>query len=271
MTENRSSTTGKLGGVLLLLTAGTWILLSLPGLIFAWRVRAPVTARVEEDIALIHNALIATDEGLDVVEDSLESARESFSNLESSLDAAALSVQESAPMVKSLQTLVGEDLPEALEATDTSLASAQASAEIIDSFLRALTSVPLLGAQYDPPVPLHVALENVAASLEDLPASLLTMESSLEDTHENLIQIQIDMSDLVDGLEPIDQSLAEAQAVVIQYQDVMDGLIERTTYLQENAPRWLLIGTWTISGLIVWGVFLQLGLFMVGIHLLKDG
>jgi hypothetical protein len=51
-------------------------------------------------------------------------------------------LQDAGPLMDSLETLTGEDLPSTLDATQTSLETAQQSADIIDNLLRTLSRIP---------------------------------------------------------------------------------------------------------------------------------
>ena len=80
-------------------------------------------------------------------------------------------------MVTSINQLLSEDLPAMMDATYTSLITAQQSAGAIDGVLTTLSSIPLIGIPYNPEVPLGSALGDVADKVSGLPARFIEMSS----------------------------------------------------------------------------------------------
>jgi hypothetical protein len=117
-----------------------------------------------------------TVQALEVAQASLKSSIESVTSVENTLNATATTIETSGPMLDTLAGLMKDDLPTTISSTQTSLISAQESARIIDTVLRALTRIPFVSNDlYNPPVPLHIALGQVSTSLMGCPV-VTTME-----------------------------------------------------------------------------------------------
>src|SRR5207244_3419001 len=125
-------------------------------------------------------------------------------SLQTTTLALAQTIHDTTPTLDSLASLTGQDLPTAISATQTSLASAQTSAQLIDNVLTALTSIPFspVGA-YKPAVPLHTALAQVSSSLDVLAPSLATINASLASDQTNLAVVQAELTNVAETTKGI--------------------------------------------------------------------
>jgi len=178
------------------------------------------------------------------------------------VETLAQSLQDSAPLLDTLVTLVGEDFPQTIASAKTSLDSAQTSARLIDSVLRALTIFNR--DLYNPPVPLHIALSQVSASLDGLPASFTSMENSLLATSRNLTLVKEDVTQIASDVALIHANLEAAQEVIVQYQQVLARIEPEVNKLPSRVPGW-------VNNLVYAGIFIfawlgvaQLGLLLQG-------
>ena len=64
---------------------------------------------------------------------------------------------------------------------------------MIDNVLTGLASIPLLGIDYNPPVPFNQALGNISDTLSSIPPNLEQIETDLKSTSTNLLQLQGDL------------------------------------------------------------------------------
>src|SRR5664280_2880318 len=146
----------KIVGILLVIAAAAGILFSLIGLIEIWRYRPVVTKTVVENLALVDQSLNTTQDVLTIVGQVVQTTTIDVTSIQATTQALALGIHDTNPMLDSLISLTSTDLPATVSATQTSLASAQNSALLIDNVLTALTSIPFLSVDaYKPVVPLH--------------------------------------------------------------------------------------------------------------------
>jgi hypothetical protein len=177
-------------GMTFIVAAIIGLIFSLAGVIFVWAVKEPITQNLVSTIDLIETTLEATGSGLMVADDTLTQAMADLGILEDTIQTASKSLEDSVPMVEMLSNLTSGSLPEAIEATQTGLNTAQDAARSIESTLRLITSIPFLPIEsYAPDVSFTDALEDVATSLEPIPDALLTMEDTLNTTKGNLVLI----------------------------------------------------------------------------------
>jgi tetratricopeptide (TPR) repeat protein len=228
-----------------------------------------VSSFARENVHLLRDTLDTTQDGLVLAANSLESSIVSITTLETTVEATARSIDDTAPMIETFVILTREDLPNAVNSAQLSLVAAQDSAEIIDSVLSALAAIPFMPNDlYNPPVPLHVALGQVYESMENLPDALSTMEESLNLTSQNLEVIQADINLMAEDIHEINISMGEAQTVMSDYQKLVSDYQSRLERVDQNIDRWINMAYIILTFLFVLLGVTQIGLLTQGLALL---
>jgi hypothetical protein len=165
------------------------------------------------------------------------------------------------PLLNSVGSLLADELPQSIEATQHALISAQDGAAAMDRVLRGLR---LLGLDYDPELPLDQSLAQTADSLDGLPEALRQTEQDLSQSQDDLTQMGDDLALLAKNLDAFSNDLDD---IVTEIQGVTENL-ENTSVLIGNwsdrlpSLRWLLAGVSFLLGL--WFAVLHLNLWVVG-------
>jgi hypothetical protein len=260
----------RLVGFLFVIAAVAGVIFSVIGLIDIWRYRPMVTLTVTDNLALFDQALNTTQDGLTIVGQVVQTTTVDVASLQTTTQALARAIHDTNPMLDSLTSLTGKDFPAAVGATQTSLASAQGSALLIDNVLAALTSIPFSPvAAYKPDVPLHTALAQVSTSLNALTPSLATINTSLADGKTNLGVVEVELNKISETTKGISNTLSSAQTVIDQYQAVTTQLKARVEATQLVAPAWMTTITWILSFVLGWLLIVQLGLCAQGLDMLR--
>ena len=260
----------RLFGFLLIFAAAAGFIFSVVGIFAIWRYRPVVEQTAIETLALFDQTLITTQDGLIVVGQVVQTTTADVVSLQTAIQALAQTIHDTDPMLDSLTSLTSKDFPAAVDATQTSLTSAQSSALLIDNVLAALTSIPLLPmAPYKPDVPLHTALAQVSTSLNSLTPALATINSSLVDGKTNLGVVEVELNKISETTKGISSTLGGAQTVIDQYKAVAAQLKERVEAAQLVAPAWITTITWILSFILVWLLIAQLGLGAQGLEMLR--
>jgi len=256
-------------GILFILAAVAGIIFSLLGLVGIWRYRAVVTQTVLNNLALSDQALGTTQDVLTIASQVVQVTTTDVASMQATTQAVALAIHDTNPMLDSLVSLTQKDLPAAVSATQTSLASAQSSALLIDNVLAALTSIPLSPITYKPNVPLHTALAQVSPSLDSLLPSLAAIPTSLADGQTNLGAMNVELTKISDTTQGISSTLASAQTVIDQYKATTSQLKANVETAQRQASAWILAIAWILSFVLGWLLIAQLGLGMQGFDLMR--
>ena len=260
----------RLFGFLLVLAAATAFIFSVVGLVGIWRYRPAVTKTVIDTLALFDQTLITTQDGLTLVGQVVQTTTVDVASLQTTTQSLAQAIHDTNPMLDSLASLTNKAFPAAVDATQSSLASAQSSALLIDNVLTTLTSISFLPvAAYKPDVPLHTSLAQVSSSLNSLSPALATITSSLVDGKTNLGVVEVELNKISETTKAISTALGSAQTVIDQYKTVTTKLKIRVEATQRVASGRLLAITWILTFVFAWFLIAQLGLCVQGLDMLR--
>jgi hypothetical protein len=257
-------------GYFFITAAAVGFILCIAGLFEIWRYRPVVTQTVVDTLALFDQALNATQDGLTIVGQLVQTSTVDVASLQTTIQALAQTIHDTNPMLDSLARLTSKDFPAAIQATQTSLASAQSSALLIDNTLGALTNIPFLPmTAYKPAVPLHTALADISTSLDPLTPAMATISASLVDGKTNMAGVETELKRIADTTKEIGSALTDSQAVIRQYKTVTSQLKERVQAAQLSAANWITITAWILSLGLAWLMIAQLGLCAQGYDMLQ--
>jgi hypothetical protein len=261
----------KIFAYLLLIASGAGFLFSITGIIEIWRYKPVVTNSAIETLDLLDQTLTTTQDGLTIVGQVLGVTTVDVTSLQKTIKALAKSLHDASPTLDSLVNLTSNDFPAALDATKTSLLSAQSSALLIDNVLSAITSIPFLPvSSYKPDVPLNVALAQVSNSLDSLTPSLSAITTSLVEGKVSLGVVELELNKISETTVEINGALNNAQSVVDNYKIVINQLQSRVNLMLRVAKSWIAAIAWILTLILSWSLIVQIGMSLQGIDLLRS-
>lgn len=256
-------------GLLLIIASIAGILISVFGIAGVWQARQTATDYLVATFDVLDSTLAATSDALDIASTSMNQATLSVETLAETLQTTGKSVNDSLPLIDTLTQMSAEDLPKSITAAQKALAGAGESAEVIDSTLALLTSIPLLPVEpYDPEVPLSQALGEVSETLAPLAESFSSMEESLTDTKGNLSEIEGQLTAISTNVTTIQTSLAEADSVIAQYKESNQVLRDQIGRLKSGLAASMEMLAWGLTVVLAWLGLTQVGLLMQGFEML---
>ncbi len=259
----------RITGVALIIATVLGLAVSLTGLVGLWRVQPKVTAQLQDSVDLLQRSAQATAELLVVVDGSLEQVEKNVVLMKSAVDNVAASLDGTAAVTRTVGTTVGTDLVKVIRDTQNSLLAVGAGARLVDDTLAVVSAFPLIGARYKPEQPLQTSIQDVSASLEPMPASLLNVQKGFENTAVSFESLKGNVSELGKSVEGIEASLNSAQGVVAQYQSIVSDTQKQLDELHAALPGGVRAVTWVLTGLLLWLFIAQAGLLTQGLELLR--
>ena len=257
-------------GILYVLAAALGLLFCMYGLVLTWRARAGITQTATDNLVLLGDTLDTTRGGLEVVDQVLQTTAADLALVRTSVHTLTLAISDTNRIIDSLTTLTGTDLPATVSAAQTSLASAQASALLIDNMMAALASIPFLGlGAYESEVPLNVALGQVSASLDPLTPSLENISASLEGASANLAELENQLGAVAAAGDDVDRALRDAEAVIGEYQVLLAEFGTQVETARLAVPGWASAAAWILTGVFVSLLFAMIGLGERGMELAR--
>jgi hypothetical protein len=259
-------------GVLLILAAILGLVFSVGAMYVMWSAQGRVTTGLQTTIDLLSQTLETTANGLVVTQQALQSSVDLIGNLQSTVETSAKAINSTSPMLDDISVLMKEKLPNTVRATQASLETAQQSAATIDTVLRALSGIPLIGPSigYDPKVPLADALGQVAQNLETIPDTFISMTESLNNTQDNLQVFESDLTTMAASVGQIQSSVAQYDKVIGGYQASLEQLIARLDLISKNLPNIVRMASIGLTAFLLWMAIAQLGLITQGWELITE-
>jgi methyl-accepting chemotaxis protein len=254
-----------IAGVALVAAGIAGLVFCVLGIVVLGQVQNRIEAFATEQLAVTNQALSATSEGLALAETALSQTAGAVSTLEGTIRTISQSVDDTQPTLEAIALFLGEELPAMIDSTQETLRGAATSAQLIDDFLYFVSSIPLLGtSKYNPEVPLHQGLADVADSLDQIPVSLGLAEEGLGAAGANLETLGRDFAQMADDIGQVGTSLEQAQPILAEYQAVVGDLTTLIDSINQGLPRWL---GWLRLGLslaLVWLGIAQIALITQG-------
>lgn len=260
----------RLLGIVFIVASAAGIVVCLCAIFQTWRLRTLYAQSAAESLQLLGETIDATRNGLVVVEGVLQTTAADLTLVRTSIQTLTLAIQDTNLILGSLADLTGTDLPASIGAAQTSLASAQTSAQLIDNMLAGLARIPLLGlGAYQPEVPLSVALGDLSDSLDPLTPSLENVSTGLSGARANLSSLADQLETAGETTEEIDTALRDAQGVIADYQAVLANLSPQVDSARLAVPGWFRIAAWVVTLLLGMLLFAQIGLLERGLALAR--
>jgi len=260
-------------GVSLIIAAIFGLVFSVGVLVGIWRIKDQVTTSISNTLVLLGDVLEVTGQGLDVSQQAIDASINSIKALSETVSAVAQTIDTTSPLVDNLANLMKDDLPKTIDATQSSLQTAQKGAEVIDNFLKILTNIPLLNSllsrdSYNPQPPLDQALGNVSNSLNNLPTALEKMQTNLQTTGSSLIEIKDGFEAMSASIDQIENNVANFSQVIRQYQLMVEDLQNKIEFLRTNLATIINTVAILLSLFLVWMIVVQFALLTQGWELL---
>ena len=260
----------KVIAVLMIIITAIGMLISIFFLILTWRLREPVTEKLQTAFKGTSSILQTTIVGLDVMDQVVTNVYSSTIYIYDATDALAKTIENTDQFVESAGLFMGDGFNTTISNTQKTLESAQSSALVIDNILTALSSVPLIGINYNPATPLSTALGEVSSSLDPLQESLKGFQENLVSTQSNL-QVFVTQLDLLKtNIYEINKNLAASKDVIETYQTQVTNLKTWVDDAVYSLPSWVTIFCIIITIFILLILFVQGAIMLQGIYLLKS-
>ncbi len=273
----------KMLGIFVMIAGLLGLLISLAGLVGIWMVRPMLVAAVSSTVTTLTSSIDTSQRVMVVTHDALGATVDSVDALSEMLNTTAMSVEDTMPVLTQVNTVMGEQLPSTLQAATSSLEASQSAAaslesaiKSLDTFRMVMSATPFLSAfappgqqNYNPEKPLADALGEVAASLEDMPATLTEMAAGIDKADDHLVDIQNNLETMSGSVGQISGSLREYQAMIGQSQSSMDTLKTMLAGIPGNLDNILNIVTLVVTLLLVWMLAAQVVIFSQGWELFQ--
>lgn len=219
----------------------------------------------------VSTTLTTTQSGLSLILGILDEVETSFEELEDTVSTLETSVKSLSPLISDVSELIGTDMVQIANDSQTTLESAAESSKLIESTLEALAKIPFVKLDYTPETPLHTNLENMAVNVGALPAVLTSIKTDLDQSAIDIETLSTDITDLSTQIGAIKTNLGDANSIIESYQEILTSVQSSFETAKTAIPGW-------INGIIIalvvlsdWLFLSQLMRFLDGLDYLKSG
>jgi methyl-accepting chemotaxis protein len=241
-------------------------LISLAGLIGLWLILPQINQSSLRFIGLSKQLLDLSSQLLDTSDTTLGLSVDSLGQIQAGLNDVASTFGKTSPAFKSAAKLTGTDFVKMTTDTRNALISLKSTAKVIDDTMRLISKIPLVGPPYNPPAPLDVSIDNLAMSMEKLPAHLVSIQSWLDGTGNDLAILQEDTTQLANIIGTIQPQLQAAQKFSAECRQLVAELKKEMDYFSAITPQILLVIGLILSIFLVWIGISQIGPFTLGLE-----
>ena len=256
-------------GLTLMILSILGMLFSISGIVAVWVIYPRIRESASEILDSLETALMTSQDAFDLSDQAIEDLLLDFGIIKGSFDSLDTTLEGVSGSLDTSANLIGDNLKQTVIDTQTALESAASTAVLIDNTLDFLSRIPLLGVDYDPEVPLHISLEQVANNLEKFPDALDTIEGGITKTTDGLGALQINLSDLNNQIQDFSDDLEQTQVVILKFSDNIDVIKTQVESLNDNLGLYLTLSSLFISGLLFWSGLSQLIILNQGYIYLK--
>ncbi len=256
-------------GLFFLIASILGLFLSILLIVGIWTIKSEVNRTLGELLTISLNTLSTTKDAINVMRSTIENTEADLIIIQTSLSNLSLTLDSISPSLVATGDLFGDNLTQTVNETQSTLYSASTSAKLIDDTLSLIAKIPLLGANYQPDVPLNISLQQTAESLSSMPGTFETIETSLDSTASSLSTVKTDILTLSDNINLFYGNLEDAKEVLNNYETAIIQLEEKLQKTKNNLPNQLTILAIFLSGIFVVLGITQLSLFAQGIEYLN--
>ena len=241
------------------------VLFSVFILIQVWRFQQPLDNQLQTQLDQFSGTLHTTDDALVIIDNLVKNVYTSTIYLDDTTTALSQTLANTNQFIDSASVFIGDNLISTITNTQAALNSAQASAKVIDNILTTLSRIPLIGVDYNPELPLNVALGDVSSSLDPLPEVLINFQMSLKTTYSDLNGFVGQINALDQNITSIIQAMEQAKVTISDYHTQLSSLIALVDDAKENLHTWLNRMTWILTAIILWLFITQLTILFQGL------
>jgi hypothetical protein len=257
-------------GLCLIIGGILGVCVSLAGIAIVWASEGAVNRQVGALAGSSREALAGAEQMLTVTSQALDSAETQLAAVDKTLGSVAASLEDTASTTRAFGQLAGGDLAQVITDTRTALQSVSTSAGIVDSTLRVVTGLPLIGtSRYQPKVPLAASIDRVQLSLEPVPGQLAQVGGDLGRAAQSIDAIRGSLDRVSGNMDGAQTSLRAARDAVEGYRQTVAGLQVKASRIEHTVARALrLLNVFATLGLL-WLLIAQVGLLTQGYEWLR--
>ncbi|GAB4567693.1 MAG: hypothetical protein Fur0017_09020 [Anaerolineales bacterium] len=248
-----------LAGVLIGLSS-IILLASLMGMALAWLYNEPLTLEATTRLGEVESQLGQIQTDLRNAKDEVERAMRIIQSAEDALAELTQQAGDANELLKQVNQTLDDELIPGLESTRTKLTDVRKILEDLRTALQRLNSLPFINFE----VPGDDVIANILNGVDSLDSEI----ENVQDLAQRASTFISDTSYLLGGdFQTTKQNLQELLNVLEGYDKKLTGWLEQVRMLKESAPNWIDNASLSLTVVLFWFAFSQLGLILHGLSI----
>ena len=274
------------------------VLIGLSGVAVGWLSAGAARTAVDNIGSGLDTNLDLLIQSLDTVVDSLLLAKQTVTDVNSSLDTVegtavdlSQAIDDAQPLLDQVSGIVSTDVPDSIEAVQVAIPNMAEVAGAIDNTLITLSRFgidesfdipnpfsndPLytfelqfdLGIDYDPTVPFDETVQQLGATTEGLPEEMRSLAEHIDTSSQNLATISEDIVTISNDLGTINGRIAELDPLLDEYVRIVTELNDQTRLLKAGMSGQLEGIKDAVNIIMIWFILTQIAPLYLGYELL---
>jgi methyl-accepting chemotaxis protein len=207
-------------GAIMRAIAVTGILVSVVVGVVAWQFLGDLDRDLDQSLAIGEDAAATLTQTIDVADDVITSLDEGLGTLGVTLDTIDTTLTDTSDVASATASLAGS-LPSSFADIDSALSTVESLSGTIDAALRGASRLPL-GPDYDPEVPLPVAVGNLRAAFTPIGDDLAAIAEELASFADGSDELRGQLTAVQSDLERTRVALATSAGLLDAYRDTAE-------------------------------------------------
>ena len=236
------------------------LLASLVGVVLAWVYNEPLTLEATTRLSEAETQLTQIQTDLRKAKDEVERALRIIQSAEDALSELTQQAGDAKELLEQVNKTLDNDLIPGLEDTRTKLTDVRAILEDLRKALKQLNSLPFVNFE----VPGDDVIANIINGVDSLDTEI----ADVQDLAKRASTFISDTSYLIGGdFQTTKQNLQDLLVVLKGYDEKLTGWLEQVRMLKESAPKWIDNASLSLTVVLLWFAFSQLGLILHGLSI----
>lgn len=236
------------------------LLASLVGMVLAWVYNEPLTLEATTRLSEAETQLTQIQTDLRKAKEEVERALRIILSAEDALSELTQQAGDAKELLEQVNKTLDNDLIPGLEDTRTKLTDVRAILEDLRKALKQLNSLPFVNFE----VPGDDVIANIINGVDSLDTEIV----DVQDLAKRASTFISDTSYLIGGdFQTTKQNLQDLLVVLKGYDAKLTGWLEQVRMLKESAPKWIDNASLSLTVVLLWFAFSQLGLILHGLSI----
>lgn len=240
------------------------LLASLIGMVLAWVYNEPLTLEVTTTLEEVEAQLTQTRSDMQLAKGEVERALRIIQSAEDALSSLTQQTTDAKELLEEVNQTLDDELIPSLDVTRTRINEVRTLLRDLRSGLERLNSLPFVNFEV-PGDELILSIINDVDSLD-------TEIANVQDLAQRASTFINDTSYLLGGdFQSTKQNLQDLLTLLEGYDAKLTGWLAQVTLIKESAPKWIDNASTSLTVVLFWLAFSQLGLILHGLTLWHGG